>query len=261
MVVDGRDVVSDFPADRGWDLAGLFDPDPDAIGKSYSAAADSCRMSPISTPRSSGSRPARRWRWIRSSVCCWKCRGRRWSGPGSTRSAAGFGDGRVRRRVPRFLRGPGTGARRPGAIRAARFDAECRVGPGGVLAGAAGPGGVGGHRVLVVVGGAASGRAVAAIGRVRSGAGRRRDGDGHPGDVRRVQPAAGAVGRRSVQGVCRCRRRDRFLRGRRSAGAGAAGRCAAAGSSGAGGGAGLGGQSGRRLQRAGDARTGRRSSG
>ena len=35
MVVEGRDVVSDFPADRGWDLAGLFDPDPDAVGKSY----------------------------------------------------------------------------------------------------------------------------------------------------------------------------------------------------------------------------------
>ena len=35
MVAEGRDVVSDFPADRGWDLAGLFDPDPDAVGKSY----------------------------------------------------------------------------------------------------------------------------------------------------------------------------------------------------------------------------------
>ncbi|MDH6244450.1 type I polyketide synthase [Mycobacterium sp. OTB74] len=35
MVADGRDVVCDFPSDRGWDLAGLFDPDPDAIGKSY----------------------------------------------------------------------------------------------------------------------------------------------------------------------------------------------------------------------------------
>jgi polyketide synthase 7 len=35
MVVDGRDVVTDFPADRGWNLAELFDPDPDAIGKSY----------------------------------------------------------------------------------------------------------------------------------------------------------------------------------------------------------------------------------
>src|ERR1700739_1925488 len=35
MVADGRDVISDFPADRGWDLAGLFDPDPDARHKSY----------------------------------------------------------------------------------------------------------------------------------------------------------------------------------------------------------------------------------
>lgn len=35
MVADGRDVISDFPADRGWDLADLFDPDPDARHKSY----------------------------------------------------------------------------------------------------------------------------------------------------------------------------------------------------------------------------------
>lgn len=36
MVVDGRDVVSEFPGDRGWDLTTLFDADPDAVGKSYS---------------------------------------------------------------------------------------------------------------------------------------------------------------------------------------------------------------------------------
>ncbi|WP_156745966.1 type I polyketide synthase, partial [Mycobacterium sp. 1423905.2] len=35
MVATGRDVVSDFPTDRGWDLAALFDSDPDATGKSY----------------------------------------------------------------------------------------------------------------------------------------------------------------------------------------------------------------------------------
>ncbi|MCV7162827.1 type I polyketide synthase, partial [Mycobacterium stomatepiae] len=35
MVVEGRDAVSDFPPDRGWDVAGLFDPDPDAPGKMY----------------------------------------------------------------------------------------------------------------------------------------------------------------------------------------------------------------------------------
>ncbi|BBX61829.1 polyketide synthase [Mycobacterium saskatchewanense] len=35
MVADGRDVMTEFPTDRGWDLAGLFDPDPDARHKSY----------------------------------------------------------------------------------------------------------------------------------------------------------------------------------------------------------------------------------
>jgi polyketide synthase 12 len=35
MVAEGHDVMSEFPADRGWDLAGLYDPDPDAPHKCY----------------------------------------------------------------------------------------------------------------------------------------------------------------------------------------------------------------------------------
>ncbi|BBX45465.1 type I polyketide synthase [Mycobacterium cookii] len=35
VVRSGRDVVSDFPTDRGWDVEGLFDPDPDVVGKTY----------------------------------------------------------------------------------------------------------------------------------------------------------------------------------------------------------------------------------
>ncbi|WP_063607483.1 type I polyketide synthase [Streptomyces katrae] len=35
MVSEGRDAVSSFPEDRGWDLEGLFDPDPERAGTSY----------------------------------------------------------------------------------------------------------------------------------------------------------------------------------------------------------------------------------
>ena len=32
MLMDGRDVLSEFPSDRGWNLAGLYNPDPDVPG-------------------------------------------------------------------------------------------------------------------------------------------------------------------------------------------------------------------------------------
>ncbi|POY22734.1 type I polyketide synthase, partial [Mycobacterium kansasii] len=38
LVAGGAEAVGEFPTDRGWDLANLFDPDPDAVGKTYTRA-------------------------------------------------------------------------------------------------------------------------------------------------------------------------------------------------------------------------------
>ncbi|WUU35760.1 SDR family NAD(P)-dependent oxidoreductase [Streptomyces sp. NBC_00659] len=35
LLAEGRDAVGDMPADRGWDVEALYDPDPDKTGKSY----------------------------------------------------------------------------------------------------------------------------------------------------------------------------------------------------------------------------------
>ena len=35
MLTEGRDVLSEFPSDRGWNLAGLYNPDPDVAGTCY----------------------------------------------------------------------------------------------------------------------------------------------------------------------------------------------------------------------------------
>ncbi len=125
---------------------------------------------------------------------------------------------RLRLRCRRRRRGDAAA----GGIRPDRRDDQHRLRPGGVHVRFRGPDRHRGHRLLVVAGGAAPGRAGAAGRRVRARAGRRRDRDADPAVVRRVLPAACAGGRRPVQGVRRRRGRFRPRRGCRGAAAGTA---------------------------------------
>ncbi|KJS51397.1 hypothetical protein VM98_37395, partial [Streptomyces rubellomurinus subsp. indigoferus] len=50
LVRDGRDAIGPFPTDRGWDLTGLFPPDPDHPGTPYSDRAGFCADVPDFDP-------------------------------------------------------------------------------------------------------------------------------------------------------------------------------------------------------------------
>ncbi|CAM5416256.1 hypothetical protein SCANM63S_08143 [Streptomyces canarius] len=60
VVDEGIDVVTEFPADRGWDVEAIYDPEPGAPGKTYVRPARCWRASPSTSPacRSSPTSPA-----------------------------------------------------------------------------------------------------------------------------------------------------------------------------------------------------------
>ena len=153
-------------------------PIPSIPARATRARAGSSTTRPSSMRSSSGSARVRRWRWIPSSGCCWKPRGRRSSTRASTpvslrgsRTGVFAGVmyqdyGRALALVPEDLEG----YRRHGQLR------QRRVGPGGLHLGSGGAGGDGGHGVLLLAGGVAPGLPGAALGGVLAGAGGRRDG-------------------------------------------------------------------------------------
>ena len=87
MLAEGRDVVPSSPPTGAGIWRACTTRTPTSRVPATPAPAASSTGSPTSTRRSSASRPARRWRWIRSSGCCSSCPGKPWSGPGLTRPA------------------------------------------------------------------------------------------------------------------------------------------------------------------------------
>ncbi len=105
LLAAGGDAIGPSPGTGVGTWRGCTTPIRAVRGAAMCVKAASWRARASLTRASSASARARRWRWIPSSGCCWRCAGRRSRPPGSTPPRCAAAARRVRRRGLQRVRG------------------------------------------------------------------------------------------------------------------------------------------------------------